>query len=58
MPDRCDIVINTGPLIALSAAGHLEVLRELFAKVTVPYEVVQEVEVGGDTSSLANGMSW
>jgi len=47
MPDRRDIVINTGPLIALSAAEHLEVLRELFAKVVVPYEVVQEVEVGG-----------
>jgi len=49
MPARRDLVINTGPLLALTAAGHLDVLREQFAKVIVPYEVVQEVQAGGRT---------
>jgi predicted nucleic acid-binding protein len=49
MPARRDLVINTGPLLALAAAGHLDVLLEQFAKVIVPHEVVQEVEAGGRT---------
>ena len=49
MPGPSDLVINTGPVLALAAAGHLQILRELFAKVTVPYEVVQEIEAGGRT---------
>jgi predicted nucleic acid-binding protein len=49
MPARRDLVINTGPVLALTAAGHLDVLREQFAKVIVPREVVQEVEAGGRT---------
>lgn len=49
MPARRDLVINTGPLLALAAAGQLDVLREQFAKVVVPHEVVQEVEAGGRT---------
>ena len=49
MPVRSDLVINTGPILALAAAGHLHILRDLFAKVTVPYEVVQEIEAGGRT---------
>jgi predicted nucleic acid-binding protein len=46
MPGPSDLVINTGPVLALAAAGYLQILRELFAKVTVPYEVVQEIEAG------------
>lgn len=49
MPGQSDLVINTGPVLALAAAGHLYILRELFATVTVPYEVVQEIEAGGRT---------
>ena len=49
MPGPSDLVINTGPVLALAAAGHLQILRDLFAKVTVPYEVVQEIEAGGRT---------
>ena len=49
MPGPGDLVINTGPVLALAAAGHLQILREFFAKVTVPYEVVQEIEAGGRT---------
>jgi hypothetical protein len=33
MPARRDLVINTGPLLALAAADYLDVLRELFAKI-------------------------
>jgi predicted nucleic acid-binding protein len=49
MPAQRDLVINTGPVLALTAAGHFEILRELFARVVVPYEVVQEIEAGGRT---------
>ncbi len=44
MPDTEQIVINTGPLIALVAAlGDLKVLRPLYSKVIVPFEVCQEI---------------
>jgi hypothetical protein len=46
---QSDPVVNTSPLLALAAAGHLDVLRERFARVIVPYEVTQEIEVGGRT---------
>jgi predicted nucleic acid-binding protein len=49
MPAQRDLVINTGPVLALTAAGHFEILRELFARVVVPSEVVQEIEAGGRT---------
>ena len=48
---RSDVVINTGPVLALAAAGYLHVLRDLFTKVTIPYEVVQEIEAGGRTGA-------
>jgi predicted nucleic acid-binding protein len=48
MPAR-DLVINTSPVLALTAAGHLDLLPDLFSKVTVPYEVVREIEAGGLT---------
>lgn len=42
------VVTNTTPLIALTAAtGNLEVLRFLYARVIVPYEVAAEIEAGG-----------
>jgi len=45
MPEGEELVINTGPLIALTAAlGDLTVLRELYARVTVPFAVCQEIE--------------
>src|SRR6266404_1799206 len=41
------IVINTSPLIALSAAmGDLSVLKALYEEVIVPFEVCQEIEAG------------
>lgn len=43
-----DIVINTGPIIALvSAAGSLDWLPSLYRKILIPFEVLQEIEAGG-----------
>ena len=48
MPDSKEIVINTSPLLALSAAlGDLSVLQSLYQQVFVPFEVCQEIEKGG-----------
>ncbi len=48
MPDRPNIVVNTGPLLALVAAvGDLQVLRDLYAEVVVPLEVKQEIFAPG-----------
>jgi predicted nucleic acid-binding protein len=49
MPDRTKAVVtNTTPLFALTAAtGGLDVLRSLYARVVVPYEVAEEIRVGG-----------
>lgn len=42
------IVINTGPLLAITAAlGNLSILDTLYEKVTVPLEVSQEILAGG-----------
>lgn len=49
MPGPRDLVINTGPLLALTAAGHLDVLRPLFHRVVVPSEVCREITAGGRT---------
>jgi predicted nucleic acid-binding protein len=47
MPGPRDIVVNTGPLLALAAAGHLGLLRSLFGRVVVPAEVGEEIAAGG-----------
>lgn len=48
MPNLQEIVINTSPLLALSAAlGDLSLLQSLYAEVFVPFEVCQEIEKGG-----------
>lgn len=49
MPELAQAVVtNTTPLIALTAAtGSLEALRFLYSRVVVPYEVAQEIRVGG-----------
>lgn len=40
------LVVNASPLILLSAAGELSLLRELATEVVVPAEVLGELEVG------------
>ena len=48
MPDRKEIVINTGPLIALVAAiGDLALLNGLYSRILVPFEVCSEIMAGG-----------
>lgn len=47
MPDTDELVINTGPLIALTAAlGDLQILK-IYPHVWVPYTVQQEILRGG-----------
>ena len=43
-----EIVINTGPIIALVAAtGSLEWLSQLYTRVWIPQEVQEELAAGG-----------
>ena len=50
MPELKRIVINTGPLIAIVAAtGSLDILKGLYASIVVPFEVSQEILVGGSS---------
>ena len=47
MPKHSELVINTGPTLALIAAcGNLGLLRSLYSKVWVPYEVCLEITAG------------
>lgn len=56
------VVTNTTPLIALTAAtGSLEVLRALYTRVIVPYEVAEEIRAGGKEAfglSVFEKASW
>ena len=49
MPDQGMVIVtNTTPLIALAAAtGNLDVLRTIYTRVVVPYEVAEEIRAGG-----------
>ncbi len=48
MPEQKIIVINTGPLIAITAGlGNLAVLKVLYETVYVPFEVCEEMRGGG-----------
>jgi len=48
MPDKGALVVNTGPLLALTAAtGDLKLLESFYARVIVPSEVCLELRQGG-----------
>ena len=48
MREPREIVVNTSPLLAIFAAlGDLEILRSLYQRVFVTYEVGQEILAGG-----------
>lgn len=40
------VVSNTTPIISLLKVNKLEILRELYTEVFIPYEVYQEIEAG------------
>lgn len=55
MPDKKDIVINTGPLISLVAAlDSLDILKSVFKSVLVPWEVGNEIKAGGKKGFAVN----
>ncbi len=63
MPDTGDIVINTGPFLAFAAAWQtLSPLQQIYKKVLVPQEVVDELQRGGKTgfgcAEFAAASSW
>ena len=47
------VVADTSPLIALAAAGVLDVLRSLFGEVTISRAVREEVRAGGERPGVA-----
>ena len=50
MPETDELVINTGPLLALIAGtGNLSILELLYKRVLVPLEVCREIEKGGES---------
>lgn len=50
MPECRNIVVNTGPLIALIAAmGDLSFLSSMYERILVPFEVCREIASGGKT---------
>jgi len=50
MPESREMVINTGPVITLIAAlGNLDVLKRLYSRVIVPFEVCREIETDNST---------
>ena len=63
MLDQANVVVtNTTPLIALTAAtGSLEVLRCVYERVVVPFEVAEEIKAGGNDAfgmDVFNQASW
>jgi predicted nucleic acid-binding protein len=50
------IVSNTGPIIALMITGKLNILKELFDEVMIPYEVHQELLKGKSEKDFINLM--
>jgi len=54
MPDKKEIVINTGPLIAIVAAtGDLAILCGLYSRIVVPFDVCGEILAGGQSGFAA-----
>lgn len=63
MPEPADIVINTGPLLALAAAWQtLSPLQQIYQRILVPQEVADELQRGGKIgfglAEFAAASSW
>lgn len=48
------VISNTGPIIALIVVGKLDILREVFDEVIIPYEVHQELLQGMSLEEFTN----
>lgn len=48
MSDADWIVCDTGPLIALSSVGRLDLLPQLFSRLVAPRAVIDELRAGGE----------
>ncbi len=44
---KVDLILNTGPVFAMSGAGSLWLVRDLYGSVTVPKAVHEELIQGG-----------
>ncbi len=51
---KFSLISNTGPVLALSNAGHLELIRGLYDRIIVPEAVDTEIKQGGKS---AHGLS-
>jgi predicted nucleic acid-binding protein len=59
MPEPSDrVVVDAGPLIALSAVGHLELLHQVYGRVVVPQAVLAEIDVPGYDRTAVLGADW
>jgi predicted nucleic acid-binding protein len=47
MPKSPIVVCNTTPIIALALIGHLELLQQIYGKVSIPPSVEAEIQAGG-----------
>ena len=47
------VVVDAGPIVALSKAGQLTLLPQLFDEVVVPQSVIEEVAGHGETRPCA-----
>ncbi|XWK87639.1 MAG: DUF3368 domain-containing protein [Phormidium sp.] len=60
MPETT-VIVNTSPLLYLHQVGQLQLLQQLYDKITVPTAVTQELEVGkeqGVNVPEINSMAW
>ncbi|MFB2893222.1 DUF3368 domain-containing protein [Aerosakkonemataceae cyanobacterium BLCC-F50] len=60
MPETT-VIVNTSPLLYLHQVGQLQLLQQLYDKITVPPAVTQELEVGkeqGVNVPEINSMAW
>jgi len=55
MPETENLVINTGPILALIASvGDLSLLEFLYKRILVPFEVCREIVAGGSSGFGVN----
>ncbi len=47
------VVSNTGPLIALLKAGHIQILKELFGEIYIPNKVKEEILIYKNSPELS-----